>query len=777
MLLRDARTTAPRVHRARLRCGDLFKSANSSPRRARRSEFKSRAEACRPERSCGDSLRALGMEGGDSSDVPPTRRAGEAEVEGLRKDDAVLLADEKFDFDLSLSSLSANDDDEVFFGPVGHKERCIAARLERGDPSPGASHFRWSPLTGEKFVEVYKEAHLLAFQIESSSKDQAAGPEDAGRRGGEGFIQDSKLKMSLFEKENKSKRSPNSLKRETYYLSDSPLSGPQLSGVQPASGVVGPQSTMAQAHLTRTGEPPLPSCPSLPLESGPIGPPNQAVTQKKVVSKLPPPRASVRGKSVRSAVEKETPASPSGVENLAEKESQRDRPPDAPSAAHDVTSAPPCGGHLGPGKRSLPVPSKMGLKRTVLKPPGCVAGLARKPSALGGSLGGSSRARAPPVASTGKSGERLRVSADGPRPPSDPGQPGPAGAALAQSSLQARPLALCRQSPCPGGAEVTPRRPAAPTTSLTTSAVPQPQTPEPRGVRLSSQPRRPPSALRSAAGGGARRESLLRSGTKAVPASPFKVPKFPAGGPPDCLTPRLSQAPRPQSCTSTGRAVHGTPARRASGLVSQTPVSTRHVATLLTPAGRRLSGLPVLTPRTQPRTLASPQCGSARRLSSDSWQRPAVRPAPGSGRSDESSDRSSSPLADVPQALCFSPEKSDSTSPAVGTAAHAAGEEAQPTAETAPTEVLLVDIPLERLRIAPAAQSSPPADVALIDFCSPPGACGPLIDLMVNTPEADRSAAGKLPPNMGQLTDLCAPLIQLSPEANKENVDSPLLKF
>lgn len=29
-----------------------------------------------------DSMRALGMEGGDSSDVPPARRAGEAEVEG-----------------------------------------------------------------------------------------------------------------------------------------------------------------------------------------------------------------------------------------------------------------------------------------------------------------------------------------------------------------------------------------------------------------------------------------------------------------------------------------------------------------------------------------------------------------------------------------------------------------------------------------------------------------------------------------------------------------------
>ncbi|XP_053518248.1 G2 and S phase-expressed protein 1 isoform X1 [Artibeus jamaicensis] len=708
------------------------------------------------------------MEVGDSSDVLPARRAGEAEVEGPRKDDAVLLADEKFDFDLSLSSLSANDDedDEVFFGPVGHRERCVAARLERADPSPEASHVHWSPLTGEKFVEVYKEAHLLAFQIASSSRDQAAGPGDSECQGGERFIQDSKLKMSLFEKENKSKKSPNSLKRETYCLSDSPLSWLQLSGVQPDSGVA-PQNITAQAHLTRTWGPPLPSRPSLPLESSPVGPPNQAVTQKKVVSKLPPPRASVRGKSVHLAVEKETPASPSGAEALAEKEPQRDRPPDSPSAAQDVTSVPAHGGHLGPGKRLFPVPSKTVLKRTAPKPPGGVASLAGRPSAPGGFSGRSSRARAPPVASTGKSGERPRVSTEGSRPPSDPGQPGPAGAAEAQ----ARPVAVCGQSRCPGRAEVTPKRPAAPTTS----ALPQPWTPEPRGARLSSQPRLPCSGQRSAVRG-ARRESLLHSGTKVVPASPFKVPKFPAGGPPDCPTPRLSRAPRPQSCTSSGRAVLGTPARRASGPVSRTPVSTRHVPTLLTPAGRRLSGLPVLTPRTQPRTLASPQRGAARRLSSEPRQRPAVRPAPGSGCSDESSDGSSSPLVAVPQALHFSPEKSNSPAPASLTTAHAAGE-AQPPVETAPAEVLLVDIPLEQLRIAPAARSSPPADVALIDFCSPPGACGPLIDLLVNTPDAERSAVAKLLPNMGQLADLCAPLIQLSPEANKENVDSPLLKF
>lgn len=205
---------------------------------------------------------------------------------------------------------SANEDDEVFFGPVGHKERCVAASLECGDPGPSPprpplpaseSLFRWSPLAGEKFVEVYKEARLLALQIESSSRSAPAlaGPGDAGSQGVERFIQESRLKMLLFEKENETKKSPSSLKRETYCLTDCPVGGPQLSGSQPPSGV-GP---------ARTQGPPRSSRPSLPVEPSPAHPPRLAGPQKKVVSRLPPPRAaSVRGRSLHAAAEKVGPA-------------------------------------------------------------------------------------------------------------------------------------------------------------------------------------------------------------------------------------------------------------------------------------------------------------------------------------------------------------------------------------------------------------------------------------------------------------------------------------
>lgn len=62
------------------------------------------------------------------------------------------------------------------------------------------------------------------------------------------------------------------------------------------------------------------------------------------------------------------------------------------------------------------------------------------------------------------------------------------------------------------------------------------------------------------------------------------------------------------------------------------------------------------------------------------------RPAPGSGCLDESSDGSFSPLAALPQALSFSPEKSDFTFPA-SVAAAQGPVEAQPPAEMPPAEM------------------------------------------------------------------------------------------
>ena len=58
---------------------------------------------------------------------------------------------------------------------------------------------------------------------------------------------------------------------------------------------------------------------------------------------------------------KRTPASPSGVRNLNEKESRGAVPPDKSSAAREGASLPAGGSHLVQGKRSLPVLSKVRL--------------------------------------------------------------------------------------------------------------------------------------------------------------------------------------------------------------------------------------------------------------------------------------------------------------------------------------------------------------------------------------------------------------------------------
>lgn len=741
------------------------------------------------------------MEGGGGSDAPTASQAGAAEMDVRGKDDILLLADEEFDFDLSLSSSSANEDDEVFFGPIGHKERCIAASLELNSQIPkeplvpaSESHFSWSPLTGEKFVEVYKEAHLLALQIESNSKSEAAPatrPDTPWSQGVERFIQESKLKISLFEKENAMRKSPVSLKRETYSLSDSPLSGPRRPGAQPASGA-DLQSAPARARPTPTPRPPHSARCPLPVEPGTAYPAKQAVAQKRVTSKLLPPRASsVRGKATLLAMEKpmkEVSAGPSRMKTLNEKESHRDRPPDRPSAAQDVASLPASGSHLVQGKRSLPVPNKLGLKKTLLKPPGCAGSIPRKPTSSHSVPAVAPGVRASPAAA--KSSELANPPADRSQPRSNTSQSGRTGYARPGQCVQAGSAgASCRPSKWAGLAELTPGQAQRPTTA----PLIQPPSPEKGAGRLSSHSRVSHSSQPEAAGR-MRRESYLNAKTMAVPTSTsqFKIPKSSTGEPPDGRTPKFSQAQRPQTCTSAGRVVPSTPARRSSGPAPQslfsntrTPVSRRRVSAWATPAGRRLSALPLLTPRTVPRAPVSPPCAPAQRLSSEPQKKSAVRTAPvreasskaASGRSGLSPDASFSPSS-VPQALNFSPEKRDFSF------SKAALDGAQPPEDSSPAEAILVDVKPDQPAIASEAGSTPLPDLPLIDFCDTPEAnvalaseSRPLIDLLINTPDLSREAPSKPLPDVGQLIDLASPLIQPRPEADKENVDSPLLKF
>ncbi|XP_050956098.1 G2 and S phase-expressed protein 1 [Labeo rohita] len=151
----------------------------------------------------------------------------------LTHSDFVSLAEEKFDFDVSLSPASSKGDydveDEVFIGPISHKEKCISHGVEihakdsiSSGPSLGEQP-SWSPLTGEKFDEICKEAQLLASHLEQTITDpvtessvvSTSQPEET-----ETFEEDTTAKLSMFSKP-ADVLSP--IKRETFLVQESPM--------------------------------------------------------------------------------------------------------------------------------------------------------------------------------------------------------------------------------------------------------------------------------------------------------------------------------------------------------------------------------------------------------------------------------------------------------------------------------------------------------------------------------------------------------------------------
>lgn len=107
---------------------------------------------------------------------------------------------------------------------MGHKERCIAASIEaKKCVSASDEKLMWSPLQGEKFVEIFKEAHLLALQIETGSKNKEtkiSQSEEQENKIVETFVEDSKSKLKILRNKN-IEISPRAVKRETYCVQDS----------------------------------------------------------------------------------------------------------------------------------------------------------------------------------------------------------------------------------------------------------------------------------------------------------------------------------------------------------------------------------------------------------------------------------------------------------------------------------------------------------------------------------------------------------------------------
>uniref|UniRef100_A0A4W6FI05 G-2 and S-phase expressed 1 n=1 Tax=Lates calcarifer TaxID=8187 RepID=A0A4W6FI05_LATCA len=158
--------------------------------------------------------------------VSPQRRTNGG-MDCRANSDLFFLPDEKFDFDVSLSPASSTgdaDEDEVFIGPVCHKERCIsvnvASRLEDGG---GGVRVSWSPLTGDQLEAVCQEAHRLATQLQT--RDDEDGDETTAMitdttAPREEFVQDAEAKLGVLG-QTASALSP--IKRQTFCVQDSPM--------------------------------------------------------------------------------------------------------------------------------------------------------------------------------------------------------------------------------------------------------------------------------------------------------------------------------------------------------------------------------------------------------------------------------------------------------------------------------------------------------------------------------------------------------------------------
>ncbi|XP_074533208.1 G2 and S phase-expressed protein 1 [Halichoeres trimaculatus] len=134
--------------------------------------------------------------------------------------DLCYITDEKFDFDVSLSPASAKGDeeeDEVFVGPLSHKERCISVNVASHLEGSDGVRVSWSPLTGELSEAMCQEAHKLADQL----KSQNEGPTEATNTNSrEEFLQDAEAKLGMLVR-GSSTLSP--IKRQTFLVQDSPM--------------------------------------------------------------------------------------------------------------------------------------------------------------------------------------------------------------------------------------------------------------------------------------------------------------------------------------------------------------------------------------------------------------------------------------------------------------------------------------------------------------------------------------------------------------------------
>ncbi|NXG70588.1 GTSE1 protein, partial [Baryphthengus martii] len=679
----------------------------------------------------------------------------------------------------------SGNEDEVFIGPLGHKEKCIAVNVEAKESSSKESvsvpddKLMWSPLTGEKFVEIFKEAHLLALQIQTGSKSEPtkiSQSEEQENKIIEKFVEDSKSKLKILRNENIVK-SPRALKRETYCVLDSPAC--QL----PPCFQKGSDKLVSddKAHSLHT--PPNRNPVKIQVSPTEIAPSLLTEEQKtkernmKTIGKLSMAKpSSTLGKSNLLITEKTKPGKHTSISTRGDLNSigsSEDLISDKSSAASDVFESSFSGSSSAQDKKALPAPSKPGLKITHLKLPGVASGLTRKTTSSSSSsasgMNSSLNSSLPisPIGKKGKSSISSKASVSGSRLSSSTSR-----LALVRPTRPSSSQAANTEKPREHARSVSTSKASCAVNSAKSSASATAAEAVGSGIqRLSSAPSLQKLCQQNK-DGSATKGSLCpkpRARALSVPTSQTNVPGKAGDTPTTKLAPNATPSSGLTFCGPLGSAMAvSTPMKASEAGIFQnscfpersvfvTPASLKRSG-LPTPV-RRISGFPAVTPKTASRIGFSPRFAPVCQSSSFSTKKTVTA---GSKQTKEnkthvsSSEDDVSPPPVLPLALNFSPEKT--TTEVVENELKEAEVQNQLT-EDKQTEALLVDIGVEK---------SLPHTLE----CE----SRPLIDLS-NTPEVNKIAP--LKPFSGQikLIDLSSPLITLSPDVNKENLDSPLLKF
>ncbi|NXU84540.1 GTSE1 protein, partial [Xiphorhynchus elegans] len=673
----------------------------------------------------------------------------------------------------------SGNEDEVFIGPVGHKERCIAASMEvKKSVSAFDDKLMWSPLQEEKFVEIFKEAHLLAEQIEAGRKNEetkVSQSEEQENKIIETFVEDSKSKLKILRDKN-IEISPRAAKRETYNVQDSPacLLPPCF---QKASDKLLSDSK-THALPTPPNRSPVKICVSptkivnLPLTREQ----KSKETNTKATGKLPMPKpSSTLGRSNLLTLEKLKPGKNTGIatkRGLNGKGSSEDLISDKSSIAPDAFEASFSSSSSAQDTKALPAPSKPGLRKmTSLKLPGIASGLTRKitsssSSSSLSSVNSSLNSSLPisPIVKKGKSSVSSKVTVSG---------SSTSRLALVRpttvSSLQAANVEKSRKQVRTAS---TPKISSAITLAKSSSSATSSEAAGSGIQRLSSVPSLQQLCQQNK-DGSATKGSLCpkpKARVLSVSTSQTKVPVKTQDATPNKLAPKATSSLGLTFCGTPGSAMAASTPMKASEdkvfqtfcfperSVSMTPASLKPSG-LPTPV-RRISGFPAETPKSVPRMAFSSHAASLHRSSSFSTKKTLTA---GSKQKQDNKTQVSSSEDDVspppvlPLVLNFSPEK---TSTEVVENELKEAEVQNQLAEEKQTEALLIDIGVDK---------SLPHTFECENR--------PLIDLS-NTPEMTKVISPK-PVFSGQikLIDLSSPLITLSPDVNKENLDSPLLKF